>query len=85
MRRLSRAIKTASQGGATLPTVWRSLAEQQIAFRRGEVSMVAGPPGSGKSTFALSLAVHAQVPTLYISADTHSHTMSLRLSVYLLR
>ena len=79
MRRLSRAIKTASQGGATLPTVWRSLAEQQIAFRRGEVSMVAGPPGSGKSTFALSLAVHAQVPTLYISADTHSHTMSLRL------
>ncbi len=41
--------------------------------------MVAGPPGAGKSTFALSLAVHAKVPTLYISADTHSHTMSLRL------
>jgi len=79
MRLLSRAIRTASQGGATLPTVWRSLLEQQIAFRRGEVSMVAGPPGAGKSTFALSLAVHVQVPTLYISADTHSHTMSLRL------
>jgi RecA-family ATPase len=41
--------------------------------------MVAGPPGAGKSTFALALAVHAKVPTLYISADTHSHTMSLRL------
>jgi len=79
MRLLSRAIRTASQGGATLPTVWRSLLDQQIAFRRGEVSMVAGPPGAGKSTFALSLAVHAKVPTLYISADTHSHTMSLRL------
>jgi RecA-family ATPase len=59
--------------------VWQSLAAQQIAFRRGEVSMVAGPPGAGKSTFALALAVHAKVPTLYISADTHSHTMSLRL------
>jgi RecA-family ATPase len=59
--------------------VWRSLAEQQIMFRHGEVSMIAGPPGAGKSTFALSLAVHAKVPTLYISADTHSHTMSLRL------
>jgi len=79
MRLLSRAIKTASQGGATLPMVWRSLADQQIAFRHGELSMIAGPPGAGKSTFALSLAVHSKVPTLYISADTHSHTMSLRL------
>lgn len=79
MRLLSRAIKTASQGGATLPTVWHTLAAQQIAFRRGEVSMIAGPPGAGKSTLALSLAVRASVPTLYISADTHSHTMSLRL------
>jgi len=79
MRLLSRAIKTASQGGATLPTVWQTLAAQQIAIRRGEVSMIAGPPGAGKSTLALSLAVHAGVPTLYISADTHSHTMSLRM------
>ena len=79
MRLLSRAIKTASQGGATLPTVWNSLASQQIAIRNGEVSMIAGPPGAGKSTLALALAVHAKVPTLYISADTHSHTMSLRL------
>jgi len=79
VRLLSRAIKTASQGGATLPTVWTSLAGQQIAFRYGEVSMIAGPPGAGKSTLALAVAVNANVPTLYISADTHSHTMSLRL------
>ena len=79
MRTLSRAVKTASQGGATLPTVWTSLAGQQIAFRYGEVSMIAGPPGAGKSTLALAVAVGANVPTLYISADTHSHTMSLRL------
>jgi predicted ATP-dependent serine protease len=67
MRLLSRAIKTASQGGATIPTVWQSLAAQQIMFRHGEVSMIAGPPGAGKSTLALSLAVQAKVPTLYIS------------------
>lgn len=79
MRLLSRAIKTASTGGATLPVVWSSLAAMQIAIRYGEVSMIAGPPGAGKSTLALSLAVKARVPTLYISADTHSHTMSLRL------
>ena len=79
MRLLSRAIKTESRGGATLPTVWQSFAANQIAVRYGEVSMIAGPPGAGKSTLALSLAVRAKVPTLYISADTHSHTMSLRL------
>jgi predicted ATP-dependent serine protease len=41
--------------------------------------MIAAPPGVGKSTFALALAVNAKVPTLYFSADTLAHTMSLRL------
>ena len=41
--------------------------------------MIAGPPGVGKSTFALHWALKAQRPTLYFSADTHQHTMSLRL------
>lgn len=79
MHLLSRAIKGTAKGGAALPTVWSSLAGQQIAFRRGEVSMIAAPPGVGKSTLALALAVGARVPTLYFSADTLAHTMSLRL------
>jgi len=41
--------------------------------------MIAGPPGSGKSTLALAIAARAGVGTLYFSADTHPHTMSLRL------
>lgn len=41
--------------------------------------MIAGPPGAGKSTLALALAVRAGSPTVYVSADTHAHTMSLRL------
>ena len=80
MRLLSRAIRTASQGGATLPVVWHSLAAQQIAIRYGEVSMIAGPPGAGKSTLALALALKTNVPTLYISADTNAHTMAMRLA-----
>lgn len=40
--------------------------------------MIAGPPGVGKSTLALTVAVKAQVPTLYVSADTHEQTMALR-------
>ena len=59
--------------------MYPSLAARGIAIRRGEVSLIAGQPASGKSTIALALAVRAAVPTLYFSADTHAHTMSLRL------
>ena len=40
--------------------------------------MIAGPPGAGKSTVALALAVKAQVPTLYASMDSHESTMAIR-------
>lgn len=41
--------------------------------------MIAGPPAAGKSMLALALAVRAQVPTIYLSADSHMHTQSMRL------
>ena len=41
--------------------------------------MFAGAPGAGKSTLALALATWMKVPTLYVSADTGAHTMSMRL------
>ena len=40
--------------------------------------MIAGPPGAGKSTVALAIAMQAQVPTLYASADSHESTMAIR-------
>ena len=40
--------------------------------------MIAGPPGAGKSSIALAIAVKAQVPTLYVSCDSHETTMALR-------
>lgn len=79
MLRLERAIKRTAGHAPVVPNIWPSLAERQVAIRRGEVSMIAGPPGSGKSTLALALAVRSDSPTVYISADTHSHTMGLRL------
>jgi predicted ATP-dependent serine protease len=45
--------------------------------------MIAGPPGAGKSTLALSVAVMAGVPTLYASMDTHEATMALRTTAML--
>jgi energy-coupling factor transporter ATP-binding protein EcfA2 len=80
MRSLHRTVITGSRIAATLPPVYGSLAARQIHPRRGEVSMIAGPPGAGKSTLALHWALKARRPTLYFSADTHEHTMALRLA-----
>jgi replicative DNA helicase len=77
MRSLARAAK-AERGGASIPDVFSSLAGYQAHIRRAEVTMVAGPPGAGKSTFALVTALRAKSPTLYFSADSHAHTMALR-------
>ena len=59
--------------------MFTSLYERGISIRSGEVSMIAGMPAAGKSMLALSLAVRAQVPTIYLSADSHMHTQAMRL------
>ena len=79
MQRLDRTLRKEGVQAPSLPNTYRAFQDRNIAFRRGEVSLIAAPPGVGKSTLALSLAVRAGVPTCYFSADTHAHTMSLRL------
>ena len=79
MRTLARAVGSKDIGGEPLPTVFRSFDAQKIVIRRAEVSMIAGTPGAGKSTLALAIALRAEVPTLYVSADTNTHTMAMRL------
>jgi replicative DNA helicase len=79
MRTLARAVGSADIGGEPLPSVFRTFDNNKIIFRRAEVSMIAGTPGAGKSTLALSIALQTKVPTLYVSADTNAHTMAMRL------
>ena len=83
MQTLSRS--PSERGGASIPDVFASLAGYQAHIRRGEVTLVAAPPGAGKSAFALSLALGARVPTLYFSADSHRRTMRLRACASLTR
>jgi len=78
MRLLDRAIRNIDQGGTTIPMPFKSWTDHQMSVRRGEVSMIAGPPGAGKSTAALAIAIRARVPTLYASADSHESTMAIR-------
>jgi hypothetical protein len=79
MRTLSRTIGKTEAGGEPLRPVFRAFEKKKIILRRSEVSMFAGAPGVGKSTLALAIALRSNVPTLYISADTGAHTMSMRL------
>ena len=79
MKTLHRNVGRQDIGGEPLPPVFRTFQENSIQFRRGEVSMIAGIPGAGKSTLALALALRMQAPTLYVCADTNAHTMAMRL------
>lgn len=77
MRTLARA-SAASTSGYTIPSVFDTLASAGVLLRRSELSMIAGQPGAGKSTIALTLALRSGVRTLYFAADTSAHTMALR-------
>jgi len=78
MRALDRAIKSIDKQAMAIPMPFKSWTDAHISVRRGEVSMIAGPPGAGKSTVALAIALKSKVPTLYASMDSHESTMAIR-------
>jgi replicative DNA helicase len=79
VRSLARSIRRADKGGEPLPTVYESFERAGIFLRRGEVTMVAAPPGAGKSSLGLDIAAKIKRPTLYFSADSTELTMATRL------
>jgi predicted ATP-dependent serine protease len=77
----SRAISKA-QDAAPLPVVAElsSLHELGVLPRMGQMLMIVGQPGAGKSTFALWYAFKLALPCLYFSADMAAHTAATRLA-----
>lgn len=79
MRKLHRVVKTIQgRGGTALPVPFPSWGANEISIRRGELTMIAGPPGVGKSTLALAIAMYCKRPTLYGSFDSHETTQTVR-------
>lgn len=78
MKTLSRAATRPGVAGEPLPVVWPVLGRAGITPRRGQVTMIAAPPGGGKSAFTLAYLVKALVGSLYISADTDAWTTVVR-------
>jgi hypothetical protein len=77
----ARALSLAADADA-LPRVaeLESLYKYGFVPRRGQLLMVAGQPGAGKSAFALWLAQRMGARTLYFSADMDAHTAVTRLA-----
>jgi len=84
VRSLGQAVRRKGALAAELPMPWPSLAEHRVAFRRGQCSLLAAAPGGGKTIVALSYAIEARVPTLFVSADTDLATMAVRAAAVVL-
>lgn len=75
---LQRARDFDRSAGMPLPTVFERLQSLGVEFRSSQVHLIAAAPGIGKSILALTYAVRAQVPTIYLSADSDATTQYAR-------
>lgn len=80
----TRSLQKAKEGSVPLPEIGAliDLYTGHFRFRPrcGEVTMIAGQPGSQKSGFILWLASQLGLPTWYLSADMAQHTATERLA-----
>jgi len=81
VKTLHRTVMRGVSAGEPLPSPYPIFDQRKMAIRRGTVNMVAGPPGSMKTTFLLNLVKNmgTEVPTLYHSSDSDDFTMASRV------
>ncbi|KPC91092.1 hypothetical protein ADL27_32415 [Streptomyces sp. NRRL F-6602] len=78
MYSLSQMRRVRGEAGEPIPSPFPGLEKMEAQFRRGEFSLVAAGPGTGKSVFALCLAIECKRPVLYFSADSNAATQLTR-------
>ncbi|MBT2609872.1 AAA family ATPase [Streptomyces sp. ISL-87] len=75
---LAQSVSIRGAAGEPIPNALKSLKRLEVEFRRSELSLVVAGPGTGKSLLALFLAMTANVPVLYFSADSSAATQVAR-------
>ncbi|MFJ2187813.1 AAA family ATPase [Kitasatospora sp. NPDC087861] len=78
MYSLTQSVAIKGAAGEPLPSPLAGLKKLEVEHRRGEFSLIAAGPGTGKSLVALNLAMHGDVPALYVSADSGAATQLSR-------
>lgn len=80
MKSLHRTVKRGVSAGEPLPSPYPSFEQNKMHFRRGTISMIAGPPGSMKTVLMLNIVrqMGSEVPTMYHSSDSDDFTMASR-------
>jgi len=77
-----RAFTKSTSNAEPIPQV-ATLSEMRsdgVVPRRGQMTMIAGIPGTGKSAFAMWWVAQLGLSTLYFSADMDSYTANSRLA-----
>lgn len=93
MQTLGLAMRSSGEEGAALPPVFSQLDKLGAKLRRGQLVLIAGAPGGGKSaitsflTYKMAYGEFEEqgVPTLYFSADTDKHTLGTRIAASISR
>jgi replicative DNA helicase len=80
---LVRARHLAGKAGEPLPAAFPALEKAGVHIRRGQLTVIAAGSGTGKSALVATIAVKAEVPTLYFSADSDAFTQYVRLGAML--
>lgn len=75
---LLQSARIRGSAGVPLPNPFKGLSTKGTEFLRGQLVLVAAGPGTGKSAFALTLALRSGVPCMYFSADSDAFTQLTR-------
>ncbi len=74
------SLRNKGKEGEAIPSVFRQLDQYGAKIRRGQLTLIGGAPGGGKSLLATILALFAKVPALYFSADSDKATFGARIT-----
>ena len=77
-------VKSSSEAGKDLPPILPALAAATITIRHGQLHLLAGQPGGGKTLLSLWYAISSGETCLYVSADSDEGTMANRSAAILL-
>lgn len=79
LRSLVRTVMEGMEDVVPLPAPYKAFERTGALLYRGALSVLAGPPGSGKTISSLNFVNQINVPTLYVSNDSTRYTIVNRV------